>query len=288
MGCVTSHSSCARHLALAPAPSLGSPFLLLPGRALRSEEVEPKRREEGPSGLRSPKMGINRDSSGQRDGAEREGRGCKGLKTEKLRRGRGDRERTERQTQADNAGCHPKNIPRPQNAGGLSQVRAYTRDFAPGCLAESCEPLVASELLCTGGSHQHFQKGDTQVPPAAGSFPTGTDPAHTPGVFQGPEASSGSEEVTRGQQPHLGKQRERKTLWARHGWTHRRGLGWPKPEPPTPEGLEGGEAFLPFYFPGLSPAQTPSVSPHCLSGFLILQPGFTFSFWPNQKHREIR
>lgn len=48
--------------------------------------------------MRSPKMGINRDSSGQRDGAEREGGGCKGLKTEKLRRGRGDRERTERQT----------------------------------------------------------------------------------------------------------------------------------------------------------------------------------------------
>ena len=49
-----------------------------------------------------------------------------------------------------------------------------------------------------------------------------------------------------------------------------------------------GRAFLPFYFPGLSPAQTPSVSPRCLSGFLILQPGFTFSFWPNQRHREIK
>ena len=71
-----------------PGPFPGQP-LPSPPRALRSEEVEPKRREEGPSGLRSPKMGINRDNSGQRAGAEREGGGCKGLQTEKLRRSRG-------------------------------------------------------------------------------------------------------------------------------------------------------------------------------------------------------
>ena len=101
---------------------------------------------------------------------------------------------------------------------------------------------------------------------------------------QGPEAGSGPEEVTREQTAPPGKAKsEEGPLGQTLGWTHRRGLGWPKPEPPTSDGLEEEETSLSFYFPGLSPAQTPSVSPHSLSGFLILQPGFTFSFWPNQR-----
>jgi len=85
------------------------------------------------------------------------------------------------------------------------------------CPTESCEPLVASEHLCIGGSHQHFQKGDTQVPPAAGSFPAGTDPpTHIWCLPRDQRPAQAQRRSPEGKQPHQGKQRVRKVLWARH------------------------------------------------------------------------
>ena len=186
MGHVTPHNSCACHLALAPCPFPGR-APPSPPRALRSEEGEPKRREEGPSGLRSPKMGINRDNSGQRDGAERERGRLQGTLDREAELEQRGRSAEDRETDIGRQCWMP-----PQEHPTAPECRRAQ----PGpclhmglrfrlCPTESCEPLVASEHLCIGGRHQHFQKGDTQVPPAAGSFPAGTDPTHTSGVFPG-------------------------------------------------------------------------------------------------------
>lgn len=175
----------------------------------------------------------------------------------------------------------PRGIPQPPGpARGLQLGPCLHRTSLRLC------PLNPESLLWPPASasvlerHQHFQKGDTQVPPAAGSFPNATP--RTPGVFPGtrgrlrPGGCRGPNSSPRGRQ-------RGRSSWAQ---THqvdpqkRPGLA----RAPTSEGLEEGEGLSHFFISQDSPpAQAPSVSPPLPFRVSNSSTCFTFPFWPNQR-----